>query len=232
MQNTGGRSILQRFYTSSLGKKLITGVTGLGLALFILLHMVGNLVLFISRDAYNAYAFYLEQLGPVFWTIELALLLVIALHASTGIRLWLNRRQARPTGYLTYASKGAPSLQSLSSRTMIVTGGVLGIFLVIHLLNFKFGTWYVTAWEGREIRDLARLVVEKFQHPVYVIGYSGVLILLGFHLRHGLWSALQSLGLMARSLRLTLYGLSLGLAIALVMGFIILPLAIYGGFVS
>lgn len=231
MANTTGQPLILKLYTSPVGKKLITGITGLGLAAFMVIHMAGNLLLlFVGRDAYNLYAFYLERLGPVFWTIELALLGVFLLHAATGVYIFINSRQARPVSYATYASRGKPSLQSLSSRTMILTGSVLGTFLVIHLLNFKFGPYYVTELSGREVRDIAQLVIEKFQYPSYVFSYIAVVTLLGFHLRHGLWSALQSIGLMGKAVRLLTYGISFGLAIAIAAGFLALPLAIYVGF--
>ncbi|MEM6717535.1 MAG: succinate dehydrogenase, partial [Cyanobacteria bacterium P01_C01_bin.147] len=124
------------------------------------------------------------------------------------------------------------SLQSVSSRTMIVTGTVLATFLVLHLLNFKFGHYYTTQLQGESVRDLARLVVAKFQNPVYAFGYSGVMLLLGLHLRHGVWSALQSLGLQTQAIRFTIYGLSLGFAIAIATGFMALPLTIYWGLVT
>lgn len=227
MQNTASQPTFLQFYHSPIGKKLITGVTGLSLAVFVLVHMLGNLLLFVGHDAYNAYAHHLENLGLLLWLVESMLVVVFLLHAIAGIQIFLGRLQARPEGYTTYASKGKPSLQSLSSRTMIVTGLVLGSFLVIHLWNFKFGTWYATQLDGERVRDLARLVVEKFQNPVYAFGYSSVMVLLGFHLRHGIWSALQSLGMMSKSIRWSVYGLSLLLGVAIAAGFLVLPLATY-----
>jgi succinate dehydrogenase / fumarate reductase cytochrome b subunit len=227
MQTTAQPSAFLQFYQSPIGKKLITGGTGLGLATFVLVHMIGNLLLFAGHDAYNRYAHHLESLGPVLWTIESVLMAVFLIHAIAGLHIFVGKLRARPTGYTVYTSKGEPSLQSISSRTMIMTGGVLGAFLVIHLLNFKFGTQYTTPLEGESVRDLARLVVEKFQQPAYAFGYSGVMVLLGFHLRHGIWSAMQSLGTMAKPVRFTLYGLSLVLGMAIAAGFIVLPLAIY-----
>lgn len=227
MQNTASPSGFIQFYESPIGKKMLTGITGLGLATFVLVHMGGNLLLFAGHDAYNAYAHHLEQLGPLLWVVEAVLLSVFLIHAIAGIHIYLGKLRARPDPYATYATKGDPSLQSLSSRTMIMTGVVVGTFLVFHLLNFKFGTHYTTAVAGEPVRDLARLVVEKFQQPAYAFSYSGVTVLLGFHLRHGVWSALQSLGTMAKPIRLTAYGLSLAFAVAIAVGFIALPLAIY-----
>ncbi|NER83815.1 MAG: succinate dehydrogenase, partial [Leptolyngbya sp. SIO1D8] len=122
MEKTTDQSAILRFYQSPIGKKLITGITGLGLALFVLAHMVGNLLMFVSHDAYNTYAYTLERIWPLFWTVEAVLLAVFLLHAATGMYIFRTRLQARPLGYATYASRGEPSSQSFSSRTMIVTG--------------------------------------------------------------------------------------------------------------
>ncbi|PZO42866.1 MAG: succinate dehydrogenase [Shackletoniella antarctica] len=225
-------SPLLRFYRSSLGKKLITGATGLALATFVLVHMAGNLLLFQSREAYNTYAHHLASLGIGLYAIELVLLAVVVLHAAVGIEIFWRKRQARPQGYSAYQSAGGPSYQSLSSRAMIVTGSVMAVFLVAHLLTFKFGTYYTTELGGEPVRDLARLVVEKFQHLPYVVGYSAVLVLLGSHLRHGLWSALQSIGLLNAGVRPLVVGASGVLGGGIAIGFLLLPWAIYLGLVS
>ena len=70
------------------------------------------------------------------------------------------------------------------------------VFLVVHLWTFKFGTYYETTLDGEPVRDLARLVTEKFQSPWYAFGYTAIMLLLALHLRHGVWSSLQSLGAM------------------------------------
>ena len=227
MRNTASSPALLKFYASPIGKKLITGLTGLGLAFFVTVHMVGNLLMFVSHEAYNTYAYYLERWILLLWLVETMLAVTFLVHAIAGIQIFWRRRWARPEGYAVYASRGEPSLQSISSRTMIVTGSVLATFLIIHLVNFKFGTYYLTAVQGEPSRDLARLVIEKFHRPVYAFSYTGVMVLLGVHLRHGLWSALQSLGLLTKAVRWSIYGLSLVLGLAIALGFVVLPLAIY-----
>lgn len=217
-------------YQSSIGKKLITGISGLALVTFVIIHMAGNLLLLASADSYNQFGHFIEQLGPLLWLIELILLGFIGLHILMGIQIFLGRLRARPQGYSTYTSAGPPSYQTLSSRTMIVTGIILGSFLVWHLLTFKFGIRYTVP--GSEMRDLARLVVEKFQHPLYAFGYTGVMVLLASHLRHGIWSALQSLGALNAAVRPIAYGASLVLAIGIALGFVVLPLGIYVGLVT
>ncbi|MGD1951564.1 MAG: succinate dehydrogenase cytochrome b subunit [Leptolyngbyaceae cyanobacterium] len=225
-----GSSRLTKLYQSSIGKKLITGVSGLALVTFVILHMLGNLILLVSADGYNRYGYLLERSGPLFWLIELALLGIVVFHILMGVQIFLGRLQARPQRYATYKSAGAPSYQSLSSRTMIVTGLVLGSFLVWHLLTFKFGVRYTVP--GSDMRDLARLVIEKFRQPVYTVSYIGVITILATHLRHGIWSALQSLGALNANIRPAIYATSLVLAVGIATGFVVLPLAIYFGFVG
>ena len=220
------------FFSSAVGKKWLTGITGLGLALFVLAHMLGNLTYFSSDpDAYNKYAETLTSLGPLFYAIELGLLAFILIHAVIGVKIYLGKRRARPKGYTRYKSAAGASRQTLSSRTMIVTGVILFVFLIIHLLSFKYGPGieegYVSMVEGQEIRDLKRLMTEKFQSPLYTFGYLAVMLLLAFHLRHGVWSAFQSLSLTNPRMTPLIYTLGGILGLLIALGFLALPLWIF-----
>ncbi len=225
--------------SSPILKKVITGVTGLGLTLFVLGHMVGNLAMFTGPDAYNQYAHFLVSLGPLFYAIELGLLAFFLFHIVTGIRIAIGNRRARNTRYSVYKTAGGPSRQTAASRSMIITGLLLMVFLVIHLLSFKFGPGgpgnasqaYLTTIDGVEMRDLAKLVHEKFQTPWYTFGYAAIMLLLMIHLRHGVWSAMQSLGAMRPSLTPIVYALGGLLGAGIAAGFIAMPLAIYFGFI-
>jgi succinate dehydrogenase / fumarate reductase, cytochrome b subunit len=210
------------WHASSIGKKLLTGITGLGLVLFVIFHLLGNLTLFVSASAYNELAHVIERLGPLTYLIEATLLIIALVHITVGIKIHIGAHKARPVGYSEYVSAGEPSRQTLSSRTMIVSGLVLGLFLVTHLATFKFGPYY--RLPGSTERDLSRLVFETFHKPGYTAGYVGVMSVLGMHLRHGLWSALQSLGV---STQPALYGASAVIGGAIALGFIGLPLSIY-----
>lgn len=216
---------------STIGKKLLTGVTGLGLVIFVIGHLLGNLTLFFSASAYNQLAAVIEGLGPLTYTVEFGLLAIALIHATIGLNIYLGKRQARPVNYTEYQSAGDPSRQTLSSRTMIISGLILGGFLGVHLATFKFGTVYAIpgTLPGSAQRDLARLVFETFHKPSYTAGYVVVLSLLGLHLRHGIWSALQSLGIATKPV-VSVASAVLGCAIAL--GFIGLPLAIYFGLIG
>ena len=217
--------------SSPIGKKVLTGVTGFAWAGFVILHMAGNLSYFGAGEAYNEYAHKLLSTGPLLYAVEIVLLICLVIHAILGVNIYLGKRRARKQGYDTYRSAGRPGLQSPSSRSMLLTGVVLLVFLVIHLKSFKFGPGIAEGYsllvDGEPIRDLKRLVTEKFQHPIYAFGYTGVMVLLGFHLRHGVWSALQSLGAMNRHLTPLIYGIAALLAVGIAAGFIVLPLYIY-----
>ncbi len=224
---------------SPIGKKLITGITGLALVLFVLMHMIGNLSMFSGDDAYNEYAHFLASLGPLLYAVETGLLVFFLAHVVTGIRIWISKRQARPQGYAVYKSAGSPSVQSASSRSMAITGIILLVFTIFHLISFKFGPGgpgnadasYLTSVGGVEMRDLAKLVREKFAGSFYTFGYTAIMLLLMVHLRHGVWSALQSLGAMRPSLTPAIYTLGALIGVGIGIGFIVMPLAIYFGMI-
>ncbi|HVO24025.1 MAG TPA: succinate dehydrogenase cytochrome b subunit, partial [Candidatus Margulisiibacteriota bacterium] len=192
-------------FWSSIGKKLLTGITGVGLMVFLVLHLVGNLNLLIGKDAFNGYTHKLESLGELLVVVELGLLAVFVLHIVSAVSVWVNNRSARAVHNSIVHTKGAPSRQTLASRSMIVTGAVLLVFTVLHVLQFRFGPsvreGYVTTLGNEQVRDLYRLVVEKFKQLPFVIAYMAAMVVVGVHLRHGFWSAFQSLGALNPRLR-------------------------------
>ena len=220
------------FYNSPIGRKIITGMTGLGLSLFVLVHMAGNLTLLASSKAYNQLAHFIDSLGILLYAIEFVLLGLVIFHVVIGISIRLNTFKARPIGYSEIKSAGDPSKQSISSRTMAITGGILLGFLILHLASFKFGTYYTTVIDGVEMRNLSRLVIEKFHNPFYAFGYAGVMVMLAVHLRHGIWSAWQSIGVLNSKISPLVYAIALLMAVLIAIGFIILPLSIFFNFIS
>ncbi len=218
---------LSRLIMSSVGKKIMTGVTGLALCLFITSHLIGNLLLLIGRDAFNEYTYKLESMGSILYFIEGGLALCFILHAMIGISIWFKAREARPIAYKMVGYAGEPSKKTYASRSMIITGIIMFGFLVIHLASFKFGPAVRYEHNGVMMRDLYTLVVMKFQTPLYAFGYTVVMLLLGVHLRHGFWSAFQSLGLTNPRLKPVIFGFGIFFAAALATGFVALPLWIY-----
>jgi succinate dehydrogenase / fumarate reductase cytochrome b subunit len=220
---------------SSVGKKLMSGLTGLALVGFVVVHLLGNLTLFIGAEAMNTYSYTLQNAagGYLVYVAEAILSLVFLVHIVSGIQVALSKSRARPAGsrYTITANAGATSRKSSSSTTMIYTGVLLLAFVIFHLISFKFGPsesdGYIAVYDGVEMRDMYRLVVERFKNPLYTFGYVTMMALLGWHLRHGIWSAFQSLGLNNRKLLPLTTALGGVLAVALAVGFIVLPLYVY-----
>jgi len=215
---------------SQVGRKIMTGITGIGLMLFLIGHLVGNLTIFGNSEAFNIYTYTLESLGPLLYVIEAGLAFFFLYHAILGISIWRQKKKARPEGYDTYRSKGGPSHQSLASRSMIISGTVILVFLVFHIWHFKFGPTKTIALEtvgASEARDLRALVVTEFQKPLIAFGYIFVLALAILHLAHGAWSAFTSLGMKhgetSRKVQIGAYIF----AIVLMLGFIFIPLYIF-----
>lgn len=213
--------------SSQVGRKIMTGITGIGLMLFLIGHLLGNFAIFGSKDAFNIYTKTLESLGPLLYLIEAGLAFFFLYHTFLGVSIWWNKRKARPEGYDTYKSRGGASHQTLASKSMIYTGTVILIFLVIHIWSFKFGDTEVVMIDGEAARDLRALVIEKFTTPLYAFGYTFVLALLIAHLSHGFWSAFTSLGMKHGETSKKMQAIAYGFSIVLMLGFIFIPLYIY-----
>lgn len=218
---------------STVGRKVVTALTGLAFFIFLIGHLAGNLLIFAGADAFNSYSHKLISLGGLLYLAEAILLAVFVGHAFFAVLMTINNRRARSHRYEVSGRQGSPSRMNSSSRTMIWTGIVLLVFTVLHLITFKFGPdqeeGYVAQINGEQVRDLHRLVIEVFQEPVYVIWYVAAMILLGLHLRHGIWSAFQSLGAYHPRYTPVIYTMGVLLALVLGIGFLFIPVWIYLG---
>lgn len=212
---------------SQIGRKLLTGITGILLLLFVIVHLAGNLAIFGEADAMNEYSLFLHSLGPLLWVARIGLLLAFLIHAWIGISIWWNKRKARPQKYEVYSSKGGPSKQSISSRSMAFTGVVLLIFIIIHLDTFALGDTETVMIDGQQASNIKQLVIDTFQSPVYAFGYTIVMILLGVHLGHGVWSSFTSLTMKSKKMSASVYAIGIAIAILLAIGFLFIPLYIY-----
>lgn len=208
------------------------GASGLALVGFLITHLAGNLLLFIPGGvAFNEYCQKLASFGPLLYVAEAGLAFVFVLHAVMAIRLKLENLSARGGKYQGLKSKGGPSRWNFASVNMAVTGIILLVFLILHVKQFKFGPsiaqGYVTQVKGTLDRDLYRLVVETFKDPIQVWLYVGVMLLLGAHLRHGFWSAFQSLGLMRPRFSSAIMVMGILIALIMAFGFLGIPLYIH-----
>ena len=183
----------QKAFSSSIGSKFLIALTGLFLVIFLVGHLAGNLLFIAGPDAFNEYAHKLTS-NPLVYVAEVGLLVIFVLHIFKTVGLVAGSYAARPQRYAkkTWAkTKNDRSRKSISSSTMIVTGTITLLFVVTHLVTFKFGTYYETP---AGIRDLYRLQLAVFSSPIYVGFYVVAMGTILFHLWHGVSSAMQSFG--------------------------------------
>ena len=212
-----------RLFSSSIGSKLLIALTGLGLFIFLIGHLSGNLLFIVGPAAFNEYSHKLVS-NPLVYVAEAGLIGIFLLHIFKAVRLYAGAKAARPVAYARKEWAGGPSRKSWSSTTMILTGIVVLGFVILHLRKFKFGTWYETP-EG--IRDLYRLQIEVFSHPGYVAFYMVSMVIIGFHLWHGVPSVAQSLGIDHPKYTPRVLWIGRALAALIAGGFFILPLYTY-----
>jgi succinate dehydrogenase / fumarate reductase cytochrome b subunit len=180
-----------RVFNSSVGTKILIGITGLAVFFYLVIHVAGNLLVFLGPAFFNKYAFTLES-NPLIPVIEIGLLLIFLIHVYKTVRMTLANRQARPVSYARKNYAGAPSRKSLASSTMIFSGLWLLLFVIVHVKAFRYGTEYEWPAGGR---DLYRLEMENFRNPLVVGFYVLSMIVVGSHLWHGISSGFQSLGI-------------------------------------
>ncbi len=212
------------FILTSIGKKYLMGITGLVWAGFVLTHMAGNMLIFISPDAYNKYGHGIVSSG-ILIPAELVLVLSLITHVGLAIRLTLENKAAKGSRYAV-AAKGEKAV-SLASRTMAVQGSLILGFIISHISTFKYGTYYETIVDGVKMRDLNRLIVEIFHQPGFVAWYVVCLILLGFHLSHGVGSIFQSFGLKNQKYAPLIKKISCAYGIIVALGFLSQPIYVY-----
>ena len=207
-------------FSTSVGTKIVIGITGIALFLYLLIHIAGNLVVFLGPAAFNKYAYTLEG-NPFLPIVEIGLLLVFAIHIYKTIRMFLSNQRTRPVRYATKKYAGPPSRKTFASSTMILSGLWLLAFLIVHVKTFRFGVEQEWPAGGR---DLYLLEMQAFTNPLIVGFYIISMVVVGSHLWHGVASAFQSLG--ADKPAWTRFILPAGktLAVLIASGFIIIAL--------
>ncbi len=213
------------FTTASVGKKVLMAITGIILIGFLIVHLIGNLQLFIGQEQLNKYAETLQSLGALKWGFRLFLLVLAVIHVWKGVVLWLENRRARPIGYRREDTVQA----SLSSRTMIYTGLLIFSFVVYHLLHF---TLVVTNPEYTQLKDsLGRvdvysMVITGFSNIAIAIVYLAAMFLLAYHLSHAAESFFQTMGWANDKYLPKLKVLSNLFAIVIFIGYASMPVAV------
>jgi succinate dehydrogenase / fumarate reductase cytochrome b subunit len=211
---------------TSVGAKSIMAVTGAGLTGFVVVHMLGNLQIFLGPEHLNAYAAQLKAVPEVLWVARIGLLLFFAVHIVLAFWLTTQNSQARPIPYVFQATRQA----TVASRTMMYSGLLLLGFVIFHLAHYTFGIGhpeYLDFRDAKDRHDVYRMTVEGFRVWWVSLAYIGSMLFLGLHLSHGVASSFQSLGVTNPRWQPWIQRGGLALAVVLTAGNIAMPLAVW-----
>jgi len=202
---------------SSIGKKLMMAATGLSFIGFLVVHLAGNLTLYGGADAFNSYAEHLHALGPLLGIAEFGLLGLFLIHVLSGLIIFWQNYNARPSRYAVNRNPGG---KTIGSATMPYTGLFILLFIIFHLTNFS--RFFID--QGGT--TIYQIVSTSFQNPVYVGLYALAMIMIALHVSHGFWSLFQTFGLNHPKYMPTINAGGLILSLVFGLGFGFLPIYI------
>jgi succinate dehydrogenase / fumarate reductase cytochrome b subunit len=227
-------NIISNIFSSSLGKKYIMAVTGFVMFLFVIGHLAGNLQIFLGAEAINRYGHFLQTNPEIIWPARIFLLLMLVLHVCSAVKLSAENKAARPIAYGAWQPVGS----TYASRTMLMSGIIVFVFIIYHLLHFTVQAQWVNLTHKNFIdftdpakrHDIYKMMVVGFHNPLvsgfYILGMA----LLCLHLSHGTSSMFQSIGWKSAVYGPFLDKASRWLAVAIFLGYISIPVAILLGY--
>jgi succinate dehydrogenase / fumarate reductase, cytochrome b subunit len=218
-----GRERVLRFWSTTVGKKAVMAVSGVVLAGFVAVHLLGNLQIFMGPDQFNGYARALKRLPELLWSVRILLLVMVLLHIWSSIQLAVIKSEARPQGYVKHSVAGS----SYASRTMYMSGPIIAAFVVYHLMEFTFGV----GGTPYDPFDAYGNVIAGFRSIPVAAFYILAMALLCLHLRHGLWSLLQTLGFHHPRYSPRIKALAATVALLIFLGFVSIPVAVLTRFI-
>ena len=219
--------LYSRLFQSPIGAKMLMAITGLMLTGFVLAHLSGNLILYAGRDKFNAYAHGIQSLGALLWIMRGGLLTVFILHLYLAIKLTIENKAARPISYAHEATIQATT----ASRFMLQTGLIMFTFIIYHLAHYTFRL-VSPEISALDPADVYGMVVAGFSSPIVSGFYIISMAALATHLRHGVSSLFQSLGLYHGNLNPLTDKLGPLVAIVVFLGFSSIPLAVLAGVIQ
>ncbi|HEX4265747.1 MAG TPA: succinate dehydrogenase cytochrome b subunit [Verrucomicrobiae bacterium] len=226
--------VITNIFRSSLGKKYIMAGSGLVLFLFVVAHMTGNLQFFLGPEAINRYGHFLQSNVELLWPARIFLLLVIGLHIWSAIKLSIENKAARPVPYANWN----PTVASYASRTMLMSGIIVFVFIVYHILHYTVqvqainftGQNFVTLEDPQQRHDIFKMMVYGFHNPwvsgFYILGIA----LLCLHLSHGVGAMFQSLGWKNKVYGPFLDTASRWVAWLIFLGYVSIPISVLLGY--
>ena len=218
-----------RIFSSTVGKKFLMAITGLLLSGFLVVHLSGNLLLYVGPEAYNEYADNLHQQAALLVVAEVGLLALFALHLFLALQISRENRAARKVRYRVQQSKIANRYSAVvkPETFMLLSGLAILGFLILHLVDFRFALRPDISYPAEEAERAANVLNTPLTQIVYSVGCA----LLGLHLAHGFASAFQSLGLNHPKYESLIHWAGVIFATIIGLGFLSFPLyyALMGG---
>jgi succinate dehydrogenase / fumarate reductase, cytochrome b subunit len=214
------------FWASTVGKKIVMAVTGILLFVFVIGHLLGNLQVFEGPAKLNAYGAFLHSIGEFLWPVRIILLIAVTLHIVATVQLALLKKRARP---IEYSVKKAIA-SSYASRTMYWSGPIVLAFIIFHLLHLTAG--YIHPGAAYIEGDVYHNVVSGFKVWWVSLSYIVAISLLGLHLRHGLWSMFQTLGIHQPQHTVRFKKAAMVIALLITLGYISIPISVLLGLVK
>ena len=212
------------FYRTSIGKKVVMAITGLILFGYVVGHVLGNLQIFMGAAQINEYAAMLKANTALLWGVRVVLLASVILHTVAAVQLTRMSQRSRPEGYYYKDVIQA----DYAARTMRWSGPIIAVFVIYHLLHFTTGTVH----PHFDVHDVYRNVVTGFRVWPVSLFYIIAMVALGLHLRHGVWSMFQTLGLINPKSDKIIHRLAAIATLAIVIGFVSIPVAVLAGLIS
>jgi succinate dehydrogenase / fumarate reductase cytochrome b subunit len=216
---------LRGFYASMVGKKVVMGVTGIIGIGFVIIHSLGNLLVFRGPEAINSYSHFLKSTGELLWGLRIVLVVAVIFHVIAAVQLTRQSLAARPIGYKKHESQVA----TIASRTMRWGGALLLVFIVVHILHFTTGTIQPAGVFSRE--DVYANIVTSFRIWWVALFYVVAMLALGLHLFHGAWSSVRSIGASPPSPQPLNHKISVVIAVLVWAAFTAIPVAVVLGIV-
>jgi succinate dehydrogenase / fumarate reductase cytochrome b subunit len=220
------------FYRTSVGKKVIMAATGVAMYGFLLLHMIGNLKIFLGPTHFDEYSAFLRKIGEpllghawFLWVLRAILIVSVILHIWAATQLTIQSKRARPVGY-----REKDVTVNYASRTMRIGGIVILAFVIFHLLNLTFGSIHPGGKfeHGAVYHNTATTLRVWWVAAFYVVAMGAI----AFHLYHGMWSIFQTFGINSPQRNKLARAFATGSAVAITGGFIALPIAALAGVFS
>ena len=207
---------------STIQKKQIVGITGLAMVGFVIAHLSGNFLIYSGPKAFNDYAAFLHSLGKLLWLMRLGILASFVVHIGFTINLSITNKRARKNRYYKYQNHRSES--SLATKLMPLTGTIILIYIIFHLLDFSLAE-KVGLINGTDL-GLYGLVINTLKDPVHASLYIFAMISVGLHMYHAFQSVFQTFGLMSQTNMNRLVLASKALGIAITLGFSSIPVYI------